>query len=87
MDRRAGRPAATSPAVGVYHPKSDATPGIDLAAEGGAPVVAPADGLVGPSLVEPGEAVEYGQELVLIELAEPGSGTAGAGVRPAAGEG
>ena len=32
-------------------------------------VVAPADGVVGASLVEPGEAVEYGQELILIEFA------------------
>jgi biotin carboxyl carrier protein len=31
-------------------------------------VVAPADGVVGVSLVEPGQAVEYGQELVVIEL-------------------
>ena len=37
-------------------------------------VVAPADGIVGASLVEPGQAVEYGQELVVIELAgEPGA--------------
>ena len=32
-------------------------------------VVAPADGMIGASLVEPGQAVEYGQELILIELA------------------
>jgi pyruvate/2-oxoglutarate dehydrogenase complex dihydrolipoamide acyltransferase (E2) component len=32
-------------------------------------VVAPVDGIVGASLVEPGEAVEYGQELIVIELA------------------
>ena len=35
-------------------------------------VVAPADGVVGASLVEPGEAVEYGQELIVIELAADG---------------
>ena len=35
-------------------------------------VVSPADGLVGPSLVEPGQAVEYGQELVVIELTGEG---------------
>jgi biotin carboxyl carrier protein len=29
--------------------------------------VAPVDGLVGASLVEPGQPVEYGQELVVIE--------------------
>jgi biotin carboxyl carrier protein len=32
-------------------------------------VVAPVDGVVGSSLAEPGDAVEYGQELVVIELA------------------
>jgi biotin carboxyl carrier protein len=32
-------------------------------------VVAPSDGVVGASLVEPGDAVEYGQELILIEFA------------------
>ncbi len=32
-------------------------------------VLAPADGVVGGSYVEPGEGVEYGQELVRIELA------------------
>jgi biotin carboxyl carrier protein len=39
-------------------------------------VVAPDDGLVGASLVEPGQAVEYGQELVVIELvgAQAGEG-------------
>ena len=31
-------------------------------------VVSPADGIVGASLVEPGEAVEYGQELSSVEL-------------------
>ena len=80
------RAVATSPAVGVYQPSRDASPGsrvisgdrlgvvdmLGVAQE----VVAPADGLVGASLVEPGQAVEYGQELVIIELAaEPGSTT------------
>jgi biotin carboxyl carrier protein len=32
-------------------------------------VVAPIDGVVGASLVEPGDAVEFGQELILIEFA------------------
>jgi pyruvate/2-oxoglutarate dehydrogenase complex dihydrolipoamide acyltransferase (E2) component len=32
-------------------------------------VVAPVDGLIGASLAEAGQAVEYGQELVVIELA------------------
>jgi biotin carboxyl carrier protein len=72
-----GRVVATSPAVGVYQPRADARAGtrvrsgdplgavdmLGIAQE----VVAPADGVVGPSLVEPGQAVEYGQELVVIE--------------------
>jgi biotin carboxyl carrier protein len=32
-------------------------------------VVAPMDGVVGASLAESGDAVEYGQELVVIEFA------------------
>jgi biotin carboxyl carrier protein len=75
---RPSRAVATSPAVGVYQPRAEARQGtrvrsgdrlgavdmLGIAQE----VVAPADGLVGASLVEPGQAVEYGQELVLIEL-------------------
>lgn len=77
-DSRPGRAVATSPAVGVYQPKSEVTPGTRVRAGDrlgfvdmlGVPqeVVAPEDGLVGASLVEPGQAVEYGQELVVIEL-------------------
>jgi biotin carboxyl carrier protein len=77
-DPRPSRAVATSPAVGVYQPGAEARQGtrvrsgdrlgavdmLGIAQE----VVAPADGLVGASLVEPGQAVEYGQELVLIEL-------------------
>jgi biotin carboxyl carrier protein len=92
-ERRAARTVATSPAVGVYNPKADATPGTRVRAGDrlgavdllGVPqeVVAPVDGLIGASLVEPGQAVEYGQELVVIELAgESGGGAA----RAAAGE-
>ncbi len=36
-------------------------------------VVAPIDGVVGTSLVEPGDAVEYGQELIVIEFGVPSS--------------
>ncbi len=36
-------------------------------------VVAPADGVVGASLVEPGDAVEYGQDLIVIEFASAGA--------------
>ena len=73
------RVVATSPAVGVYHPRADVKPGarirngdrlgavdmLGVAQE----VVAPADGILGASLVEAGQAVEYGQELIVIELA------------------
>ena len=82
VERRASRSVATSPAVGVYNPKTDATPGTRVRAGDrlGAvdmlgvaqEVVAPVDGLIGASLVEPGQAVEYGQELVVIELAGEG---------------
>jgi len=77
-ETRPGRAIATSPAVGVYQPRPDARPGTKVRAGDrlGAvdmlgvaqEVVAPVDGLVGQSLVEPGQAVEYGQELVIIEL-------------------
>jgi biotin carboxyl carrier protein len=73
------RIVATSPAVGVFQPRADAKPGtrvrngdrlgaVDML---GIPqeVLAPADGILGARLVEPGQAVEYGQELIVIELA------------------
>ncbi len=72
------RAAATSPAVGYYQPRSDVRPGsrvrhgdpiatIDVL---GIPqeVVSPTDGIVGASMVEPGDAVEYGQPLLWVEL-------------------
>jgi biotin carboxyl carrier protein len=97
-ERRASRAMATSPAVGVYNPKADATPGTRVRAGDrlGAvdmlgvaqEVVAPVDGLIGASLVEPGQAVEYGQDLVVIELVgESGQGSGGGPSRAAAGEG
>ena len=71
------RAIATSPAVGIYHPRSEVRAGSKVRAGDrlgtvdmlGVPqeVVAPTDGLVGASLVDSGEAVEYGQELVVIE--------------------
>ncbi len=80
-DRRA---VATSPAVGIYHPRSEARAGTRVRAGDrigtvdmlGVPqeVVAPTDGLIGASLVDPGDAVEYGQELVVIEFATGTSG-------------
>ncbi len=89
----AHRAIATSPAVGIFQPRSEAKTGTRVRAGDrlgavdmlGIPqeVVAPADGVVGASLVEPGEAVEYGQELVVIELAarsaDRGASAAGAG--------
>jgi biotin carboxyl carrier protein len=72
------RAVATSPAVGIYHPRTEARAGTRVRAGDrlgtvdmlGVPqeVVAPTDGLVGASLVDPGDAVEYGQELVVIEF-------------------
>ncbi|HUQ78744.1 MAG TPA: biotin/lipoyl-containing protein [Patescibacteria group bacterium] len=73
------RVVATSPAVGVFQPRPEVKPGsrvrngdrlgavdmLGIAQE----VVAPADGILGASLVEAGQAVEYGQELIVIELA------------------
>jgi biotin carboxyl carrier protein len=88
--RSDSRSVATSPAVGIYQPRKDLTVGsrvragdrlgavdmLGVAQE----VVAPIDGVVGTSLVEPGEAVEYGQELVVVEFGVTMStnGTAGA---------
>ena len=76
--REEPRAVATSPAVGIYHPRSEARAGSKVRAGDrlgtvdmlGVPqeVVAPADGLIGASLVESGDAVEYGQELVVIEF-------------------
>jgi len=73
------RAVATSPAVGIFRARPGASAGTKVRAGDrlavvemlGVPhdVVAPVDGNVGASLVEPGEAVEYGQELIRIELA------------------
>lgn len=83
--RTESRKVATSPAVGIFQPRAELTAGtrvrsgdrlgaVDML---GVPqeVLAPVDGLVGTSLVEPGEAVEYGQELLVIEYdpTAPGS--------------
>jgi biotin carboxyl carrier protein len=83
------RAIATSPAVGVFQPRSDLRPGarvrsgdrlgaVDLL---GVPqdVVAPADGVVSAVLAEAGDAVEYGQDLVALELMTRAGGGAGAG--------
>ncbi len=72
------RSAATSPAVGIYHPRPEISSGSRVRAGDrigtvdvlGIPqeVVAPVNGVVGAGLVESGDVVEYGQPLVWIEL-------------------
>ncbi len=73
------RQIARSPAVGIFQPRPDTRPGTRVRAGDriaivdmlGVPqdVLAPADGVIGAGLVEPGEAVEYGQDLIVIDLA------------------
>ena len=79
--RSDARGVATSPAVGIYRPRTDLTVGdrvragdrlgavdmLGVAQE----VLAPIDGIVGSSLSESGDAVEYGQELLVIEGVAP----------------
>ena len=77
--RSASRSVATSPAVGIYRPRTDLAAGTRVRAGDrlgavdmlGVPqeVVAPVDGVVGASLAESGDAVEYGQELLVVEFA------------------
>lgn len=74
-----GRIVASSPAVGIFQPRPESRAGSKVRAGDrigsvdmlGVPqeVVAPSDGVVGASLVEAGDAVEYGQDLILIEFA------------------
>lgn len=74
------RGIATSPAVGVFHPGPAAQAGNRVRAGDrlgavdmlGVPqeVVAPVDGIVGATLVDGGQAVEYGQELIVVEQVE-----------------
>ena len=81
--RSDSRSVATSPAVGIFQPRKDLTAGARVRAGDrlGAvdmlgvaqEVVAPMDGVVGTSLVESGEAVEYGQDLITIEFGVPTS--------------
>lgn len=80
LDAVTGLIAATSPAVGIYHPRRDLVVGMHVRAADRLgwvdvlgvqqDVVAPVDGVIGSSLAEAGEAVEYGQELVRIEPPE-----------------
>jgi biotin carboxyl carrier protein len=76
------RVVATSPAVGYFRPRADLTAGMKVRAGDrmgsvdvlgiGQDLVAPADGLVGATLVAAGEPVEYGQAVIVLEqLAEP----------------
>ncbi len=75
---------ATSPAVGVYQPRKDLAAGMRVRAGDRLgtvdvlgvreDVVAPVDGVIGVGLTEAGEAVEYGQELIRIELPENARG-------------
>lgn len=87
--RTESRSVATSPAVGTYRPRADLSAGARVRAGDrlGAvdmlgvaqEVVAPVEGIVGASLVESGDAVEYGQELLVIEFAPVQTSTNGSG--------
>jgi len=82
--RTESRAVATSPAVGIFRSRADLTAGTRVRAGDrlGAvdmlgvaqEVVAPVDGILGASLVESGDAVEYGQEILVIQLS-PGPGS------------
>lgn len=82
------RVVATSPAVGIFQVASDRRAGTRVRAGDrlGAvdmlgvaqEVVAPMDGVVGASLAESGDAVEYGQDLVVIEFASASAAASGA---------
>ena len=79
--RDADRHVVTSPAVGIFHsgPKSaagtrvragDSLASVDVLGVR-QDVLAPADGVIGSMLVEADTAVEYGQELLRLELTAP----------------
>jgi biotin carboxyl carrier protein len=82
------RAVAASPAVGVFQPRADLRTGARVRAGDrlgavdmlGVPqdVVAPADGIVAAILVDGGDAVEYGQDLIALELMTHAAGGAGA---------
>ncbi len=75
---RPHRTVAMSPAVGFFRPRPDLPIGSRVRAGDrvglvdvlgiGQDVLAPADGILGATLVQPGEPVEYGQEIAEIEL-------------------
>jgi biotin carboxyl carrier protein len=87
--------AVISPAVGVFQPRKDLAAGMNVRAGDRVgfvdvlgvheDVVAPVNGVLGSSLVEAGEAVEYGQELIRIEPPDqPSPAGAGAGRKSSA---
>jgi biotin carboxyl carrier protein len=89
-----GKGVAMSPAVGIYNPRRDLAVGMRVRSGDKIgtvdvlgvqqDVVSPVDGIIGSSLAEAGEPVEYGQELVRIELPEQApTSEAPAGVAPA----
>jgi biotin carboxyl carrier protein len=79
--RDADRQVVTSPAVGIFHPGPKSTSGTKVRAGDSLAsvdvlgvrqdVLAPADGIIGSLLVEADTAVEYGQELLRLELTSP----------------
>ena len=87
--RTQSRAVATSPAVGIYRPRADLAVGARVRAGDrvGAvdilgvaqEVVAPVDGILGSSLVESGDAVEFGQEILVIEFTPSPASTNGTG--------
>ena len=87
--RTESRAVATSPAVGIFRSRADLTAGTRVRAGDrlGAvdmlgvaqEVVAPVDGILGASLVESGDAVEYGQEIMVIQLPTGSASTNGTG--------
>jgi biotin carboxyl carrier protein len=87
-DGRAHRAIATSPAVGIFQGRPEMRPGTRVRAGDRLgfvdvlgvrqEVISPVDGMVGATLVDAGDAVEYGQELVRIELAASPSASASA---------
>ena len=87
--RTESRAVATSPAVGIYRPRTDLSAGARVRAGDrvgvvdilgvAQEVVAPVDGILGSSLVESGDAVEYGQEILVIEFSPSTASTNGTG--------
>jgi biotin carboxyl carrier protein len=79
-DEDLGVVVARSPAVGIYTPRRDLVVGLPVRSGDRIgmvdvlgihqEVLSPIDGVIGSSLAEAGEAVEFGQELVRIETAD-----------------